>query len=238
MRRLIFLLVMLGLVFLALLQGCSFSDDKSSFSVAVIPQEIKGHAVPGQQVVYLVSIEDDQGVEPIHLSAVASNCSIRISPEIITGEIAEVYITPDLSSVGSMITVVITAAREGYEDTKEVTFEVVPGEDDRGPMATNLRDKFIPWLVANMPELGITSDTAWQGTTVSPQWLVVSHYLFFSEEWEMHIQWHNMIPPYDWVRIDLRKRFTENTPSYAFEIPSVSAEDEPVEIEVPEEIWR
>jgi len=30
---------------------------------------------------------------------------------------------------------------------------------------------------------------------VSPQWLVVSHYLFFSEEWEMHVEWHIMVAP-------------------------------------------
>jgi hypothetical protein len=73
---------------------------------------------------------------------------------------------------------------------------------------------------------------------VSPEWLIVAHYLFFSEEWEMHLEWHIMIPPYDWARIDLRKRITEIKPSYAFEISSISANSEPIPIETPSEIWR
>lgn len=47
-----------------------------------------------------------------------------------------------------------------------------------------------------------------------------------------------MIAPDDWVRIDLRRRFEEVSPSYAFEITSREAEDEPIIIEVPNTIWR
>ena len=43
------------------------------------------------------------------------------------------------------------------------------------------------------------------GTMVSPQWLVVSHYLFFSEQWELHLEWHIMVAPDDWARISGRK---------------------------------
>lgn len=68
---------------------------------------------------------------------------------------------------------------------------------------------------------------------------MVSHYLFFSEEWELHIEWHIMMPPDDWARIDLRHRFDELEPSYAFEISSVNAtSSEPVPMEVPETVWR
>ena len=93
-------------------------------------------------------------------------------------------------------------------------------------------------LAENHPELGITEDTAWNGTMVSPVWLIVSHYLFFSDEWEAHIYWHVMIPPHDWAKIDLRHRFDELAPSYAFEISSLDAGSEPIAIEVPETVWR
>jgi hypothetical protein len=54
----------------------------------------------------------------------------------------------------------------------------------------------------------------------------------------MHVEWHVMIPPYDWARIDLRHRFDETKPSQAFEISSWSANTEPIPIEAPEKIWR
>ena len=34
-------------------------------------------------------------------------------------------------------------------------------EDELASLAAEMRDKFIPWLVANYPELGITSQTGW-----------------------------------------------------------------------------
>ena len=103
-----------------------------------------------------------------------------------------------------------------------------------------MRDRFIPWLAENQPELAIDETTVWQGTIVKPHWLVVSHYLFFGDEWEMHVSWHIMIAPYDWARIELRRRFEETLPSLAFEIPSVSA-PEPTDVNQiePEGIlWR
>jgi len=47
-----------------------------------------------------------------------------------------------------------------------------------------------------------------------------------------------MVPPDDWAKIDLRHRFDELEPSYAFEISSVNATSEPVPIEPPETVWR
>ena len=238
MKKSILLIITIAVAVVMLLQGCSSSNQSNSFSLVVTPEEINGNAIVGQQIIYLVSIEDDQGEGPIRIMASGLNCTTWVKPENVEGEYAEVYVAPDVENEGKIVNVTITASRDGYEKSKTVSFEVVPGEDDRGPKATEVREKFIPWLAENMPELGITADTVWEGSTVSPQWLVVSHYLFISEEWEMHVSWHIMIPPHDWARIDLRKRYDENKPSYAFEISSIAANNEPIAIEVPEDAWR
>jgi len=51
-----------------------------------------------------------------------------------------------------------------------------------------------------------------------------------------------MIPPHDWARIYLRHRFTEVGPSYAFEISSLDAKEEPHTIDLEdafaESVWR
>ena len=104
-----------------------------------------------------------------------------------------------------------------------------------------MRDKFIPWLAANHPEFGITSETEWTGTIVKPDIMVVMYYLYFSEDWEMGVQWHVTIPPHNWARIYLRHRITEVRPSYAFEISSWSEEGDPHAIDlkdVAESVWR
>ena len=147
-------------------------------------------------------------------------------------------VIPAPASVGNSIEVIITGNRDSESDEKVVSFDVVEGGDDRQEYAEELLDRFVTWLANNHPELGITDDTAWNGTMVSPVWLVVSNYLFFSEEWEAHIEWHIMVTPDDWARIDLRHRFDELEPSYAFEISSLNATSEPVPIDPPETVWR
>jgi hypothetical protein len=224
-------------------------DENSAFHINVIPEtpvqtngdSVFKYSIAGQHFVFLVTItEEGQECElPVRVSAKAPGAEVVIYHEdVFEGEVAEVVVIPTPASVGQIIEVTITGTRGSVTDQKVASFEVAEGEDDRQEYATELLDKFVSWLATNHPELGITEDTAWNGTMVSPVWLVVSHYLFFSEEWELHIEWHIMIPPYDWARIDLRHRFDEIAPSYAFEISSVNATSEPVAIEVPETVWR
>jgi hypothetical protein len=224
-------------------------DENSAFHINVIPETPElineepffKYSIAGQHFVFLVTITDE-GQEcdlPVHISATAPGAEVVIYYEdIFAGEVAEVIVIPAQASIGTIIEVTITGTRGSASNEKVASFEVAEGEDDRQEYAEELLDRFVSWLATNHPELGITDDTAWNGTMVSPVWLVVSHYLFFSEEWEAHIEWHIMVPPYDWAKIDLRHRFDELEPSYAFEISSVNATSEPVPIELPETVWR
>ena len=86
-------------------------------------------------------------------------------------------------------------------------------------------------------ELGISEGTVWQGTPGS--WvLIVTHYVFISADWEVDLAWHVMTPPNDWIRIQLRHRWTETAPSVAFEIPSAAGTASPREIAPDEAVWR
>jgi hypothetical protein len=225
------------------------ADENTAFHINVIPEtpvqtngdSVFKYSIAGQHFVFLVTITDDgqESELPVTISAKAPGAEVVIyQQDIVEGQVAEVVVIPTQASIGNNITVTITGNRSSASDEKVASFEVAEGEDDRQEYAEMLLDRFVSWLATNHPELGITEDTAWNGTMVSPVWLVVSHYLFFSEEWELHIEWHIMIPPDDWARIDLRHRFDELEPSYAFEISSVNATSEPIPIEVPETVWR
>lgn len=219
----------------------STEDDQSEFNLDVIPQMLNGFSIPGQRCVFLVTIEDSEhnNANKITISAEADNAEIILAnDEISQNQVAEITVIPEANSEGKTVDVKFIGTRGQKTDTETISFEVIEGEDDRQDTAEALRAKFTNWLADNHPELGITNDTEWTGTMVSPQWLVVSHYLFFSDEWEMHVEWHIMIAPDDWARIDLRKRFEEDSPSYAFEITSREADDEPIAIDVPDTVWR
>jgi hypothetical protein len=221
-------------------------DENTAFHINLIPEQPNEnqdpkYSIAGQHFVYLVTITDEaqESELPVHISATAPGAEVVIyHQDILEGQVAEVVVIPAPASIGTAIQVTITGTRGTATDEKVVGFEVAEGEDDRQEYAEELLTRFVSWLATNHPELGITEDTAWNGTMVSPVWLVVSHYLFFSEQWELHLEWHVMVAPYDWARIDLRRRFDELAPSYAFEISSVSAASEPIAIEVPETVWR
>jgi hypothetical protein len=211
------------------------------FHIDVIPEELRGASIAGQHCVFLVTTTDEgqEGQLPVRISAQAPGAEVLIyQQDIVEGQVAEVFVIPAQASINKTIEVVITGNRSSQTDEKFASFDVVEGDAGIQEYAVELFDRFVPWLATNHPELGITEDTEWNGTIVSPEWLVVSHYLFFSEEWEVHIEWHVTIPPYDWTRIDLRHRFDELEPSYAFEISSVNATSEPIPIDPPETVWR
>jgi hypothetical protein len=153
--------------------------------------------------------------------------------------VGEVETDTPISPVGPegvSVPVTVTLTRGNTEARHDVPINISPGEDHLLADAASHRDRFVAWLETERPELGITSATEWIGTPVQPHILVVSHYLFLSEDWEMSVMWHIMIAPHDWSRISLRPR-DQLSPTLAFEIPSVS-DPTFVEIEPPAYVDR
>lgn len=228
------------------------NGNSGDFRLRVVPESI-ADTIPGQLCVILVTIEEDQSdavSEPVVVTAEGEGVVFSVDHrEIAQGEVAEVSVTmlpaedEDAGAGDALETCNVTIHGVRGTMAREVTVPITltsNEEDLLGEQAAAMRDRFIPWLAENRPDLGIDESTVWEGTIVKPHWLVVSHYLYFNEEWEMHVFWHVMIPPYDWARIELRRRYEETTPSLAFEIPSVSAPDPIVvnEIEPEGTLWR
>lgn len=195
--------------------------------------------IVGQQCIFLVSIIEQSGGDfgPVQISVLGGEemADVHVSPkQIRTGQVAEIIVVPKTGSVGTNLTFTIVGERDNFVQTETVFVEVIDWEDSIGSTAAEIRDKFIPWLSANYPELGITNATRWEGTIVNPRLLVVMHYMFLSKDWEMYVTWHVMVPPNDWAKVYLRHRFNETQSSYAFEISSVEGGLQPHPIELPD----
>ena len=202
---------------------------------------------------FLVTVEDEgsgKGKGEEVTISVTNPVGVQ-SQTIKPGQVAEVILIPDEESKGKTITVTIFGERNEVEHTATVTVEVIESEfsyeyyDELAPYAQEMRDRFIPWIATNYPELGITSETEWTRTVIKPGIVVVMYYLFFSEEWEMGVTWHVTRVPDDWTRIYLRRRNSEMKPSYGFEISSQKTEgDEPHVVDLKDlkyfmtEVWR
>jgi len=199
----------------------------------------------GQRCVFLVVVAEEEGWlqgsngygTDVNISATEPGrmATVTVHPHAITpGQVTEVTVIPSVASVNNTLTVTINVERSGLKKIKTINIDVLRGEDRLEFYAEEIREKFIPWLTLNHPEFDITNETEWIGTIVNPRILVVMHFIFFSEDWEMYVTWHVTTPPHDWTRIYLRQRFTELYPLYAFEISSLIEQETPHAIDVPD----
>jgi hypothetical protein len=208
----------------------------------------------GQRCVVLVSIEG--GTSPVITTATVTGPATveptehRIAPGRVVeftvipsapldghGETVET-VAPEPIVGGGTITLDLFAWRGEQQESASLSMEVVAWADDLEPQASELRDRFVAHLEEERPELGISSETPWTPTITKPQILVVMHYLFFSDEWEMGITWHVTVPEHAWSHMYLRAR-DELRPSIGLEIPSwVDPEARPVPWDPPAEVDR
>lgn len=209
------------------------------FTMQVVPAMSIGRTIAGARAVFLVTVSGAPSDGPVEISAQAPNTTTSIEPaQLLPGVVGEVTVVPkDCTCDSTQVGVEIVAIRDGVRQAETRTMELVSGTDDWAADAATHLAPFIEWLATNRPDLGITDATTWEGTPGS--WvLVVNHYLYFSADWELDLEWHVMIPPDDWSRIVLRKRWTEVAPSVAFEISSVAGKAEPKETDPPDAVWR
>jgi hypothetical protein len=213
----------------------------TAFNLTVLPASFAGKIFSGSKVVLLVSVDGSPSDGPVTISGSIAGGTVTIEPEqLLPGTVGEITVIPaacqgDCGDVDSEV--VINAERGSVQRSEKRVLTVAPEASQLEPEARVHLAPFITWLAANRPELGITAATQWEG--VPGSWvLIVEHYVFLSEDWELDLEWHVMIAPSDWSRIYLRRRGSEAAPSVAFQIDSVSAKDEPHEIEPPEAVWR
>jgi hypothetical protein len=188
------------------------------FDLVVAPGEYFP-IVPGQLFVVLVSAEG--GTAPVTLTASVDGAA-SVTPgqaELAPGEVLEVTLAAEPAAVGSAIELTLAADREGERRLVSLPVEVVEWEDTIAPLATELRHRFVAHLESVFPDMGITASTEWTPTITKPQILVVMHYLFFSEEWEMGVTWHVTVPEHAWSRMYLRPR-DQLAPTFGLEIPT------------------
>jgi hypothetical protein len=211
-------------------------------AVVVSPQFVQG-IIPDARVTLLVSQTGDTAGEAT-VTAHAPGATVTVQPSVISGtEVAEVTVVvkPTTNDASLTITIEVVTA-DGTTHTATRTPTIVPWEDDRGEQAADILGIFTSWLAANRPELGVGPDTEFDGVLLAPELLVVSHYGFFNDQWEIGLAWHVMIPPQDFSEIYLRDR-ADLRPSRAFRVQSWQTALEGVDYEVaevdpPAEVFR
>ena len=117
-------------------------------------------------------------------------------------------------------TVTVTAAGGSDDDGVTIAATAVPGSDDLAATAGDIAAVFLDELAGSVDGLPATVEELGSGTPVAGL-LVVSHYAWFSDEYEVGLGWHIMVAPDDWAELYLRPR-DELTPTRAFRLDSWS----------------
>ena len=92
------------------------------------------------------------------------------------------------------------------KETLVLEVEMFDWTSDNLPDAIIKRDELIDWLEDEHPEFGNFSGENWFAYLTYPAHLIVEHWTFLYEKWEMRICYHVTIPPYNWSMLCLRPR--------------------------------
>jgi hypothetical protein len=197
-------------------------------------------AIPGSRYCFLVVVTDAAGGSaPVDVAVTAEKATIldATPASLAPGVVGEVCVAADATEVEATGSVTITATRDGATRTATRSLPVFPMPDERAADARPHFERWVAWLAAQHPEYGITAEATYEPVFVSTL-LVVSHYSYWFEDWEMTVAWHNMIPPDDWSEIHLRGRGVDVAPTIAFRIDSIAGATEPREVTPPEVVVR
>jgi hypothetical protein len=189
---------------------------------------------------FLVKVSGSEAVIGKFNISIQTNVSIRTEHILwssSTGNLLEILIYPNNSHVDSRIEVEVYVNTSKFNAKDSAIIDVLnwtPAE--LGPIEEKC-NVFIQFLEDNYSELGINESISWMPICNDAGILVVGHFLFMSDYWEMEISWHVMIPPHDWVHCYIRYRGNV-TPLWAGEISSWNNSDPIIEVVPPTQIYR
>ncbi len=209
------------------LAGCGWwqSDDGDgavSFEVRRSP-EFVNRLIPGDRPLALVEVRGDAEPGPVEMAAASSiaGMTVRVEPaSIAVGEVAEVWVEVPEVDRDVPFTVTVTATRGSDEESLAIDATAVPGVDDLADTAGQIVQVFLDAVAAEVPGLPATADDLTGGTPVAGL-LVVTHYAWFTPEYEIGLAWHIMVAPDDFAELYVRPR-TGLAPTRAFRIGSWS----------------
>jgi len=205
--------------------GCGGDEEPATdvaFTIGITPEIVQG-AIPGEATGVLVTISNAEPTEQlVALTVAADGAEVSVAPTAIRrGQVAEVTVVAEPTAQERPLDVVVTGRRGDLEVTAVRSTIVRPFESTEEEYARTLLGFFTSWLAENEPELGIGPGTEFAASFVCPV-LIVTHYMFLSDDWEVGLSWHVMIAPHDWAEIYLRPR-DQVTPTLAFRLQSQDA---------------
>lgn len=240
MKRTIRLLTAISMstIFLSsIILGTVFSLNNPNITIDLYPSDMLSY--PGQTAWIVTEISSNDAIE----------CEVSPSKEISfeyetwtlesSTQFLEIFLYPTEIHLDSEIDVKVTVKTDtGRSFSESMKIKIVNWTTSLPLEIIEMRDHFMQYFEENSTFSDLNSSTPWEFCGSPAQILIVEHYLFKSEFWEMELSRHVMIPPYDWIQVYLRPR-NHATPIWSAKIDSWSLNNNSIyEIEPPTEIFR
>lgn len=168
----------------------------------------------------LLDVQAPEGAAVDLTASVEPSMSASIEPSsLVGGGVAELLMRPTQDRAEQTATFEVRAVSGARHASASGTFDIITWEDDGPEYADSLLAIFLPYIATHYPELGLSPSIEWLESWNSQPVLVVTHRSYLSADWELHVAWHNTIPPHDWAFLTVRRR-TQLNPEKAFCFPS------------------
>jgi hypothetical protein len=121
-------------------------------------------------------------------------------------KIVEIFVIPNNTHLNKTIIIQVSVIHNDFSITNSASIEVIDWAPKNISGVKEMRDAFVSYFSTNLKTKGINESTIWEGLDNAPRILIVEHYLFKSEFWELELARHVTIAPHDWVKVYLRPR--------------------------------
>jgi hypothetical protein len=218
-----------------------FSITRNKSNITFIPNYIKSFPNHTAWLLAEINIYDSKLLENLSIT-VQTNETVDMEYKVWNNKpsqkVLEVFINPNSTHLNNLIEVEAIVSNDNTMIKGSAIVEVIDWFPKNISEVVGMRNVFSSYLFVNKLSFGINESTIWDSFDNAPQILVVEHYLFRSEIWEMELSRHIMIAPHDWVQVYIRPR-NQSKPIWAGVIESWSSGNHTViEIEPPSVIYR
>lgn len=184
--------------------------------------EFVNRVIPGRRPLAIVTATSGSGdAATLTGTSTLSGMTVSFVPErLVPGGSAEVWVdAPEVMS-DVPFTVSVQATRGAESPSVTIDATVVPGVDDLSDTARQIAQVFLGRLGGQVAGLPTDATALTSGTPVAGL-LVVTHYAWFTDTYEIGLAWHIMVAPDDFAEMYLRPR-GERVPTRTYRISSWS----------------
>ena len=178
------------------------NNNTEPINVEIVTKRINSNSDNFAWFIANISSKIHQNIPKITIS---TNVTIETQYKLwssITPSVLEVLLYPNNAHIGQTIELEVKIGKI----SDFAILKVWEWEESDHTQAYEKLAPFLTYFSQNKPDFNINNTTHWEISCNDAGLLVVEHFLFMDEIWELELSWHVMIPPHDWVTVYLRPR--------------------------------